>query len=280
MLTFLPFQAFCIDEILIGISPEENIFKQFEKHKHLADYLSRKLGIKVKLTILSKYGDIIDSFVTRNIDGAFFETFTAVLAMEKLKVEPVARYVNLDGSSTLKSYIFARKDSGIKTAGDMKGKRIAFVDRATVTGYLFAITFLKDKGVGDIERYFKEYYFTGSHDSAIYAVFDRRADIGTAKSKTYEKIIAKEPMIKDELHIIAESHEFPETTLCIRKDLPPEIKTKIKDLLLNIDKDPLGKDVLSLMEIKGFTATRISDFKPFFELTNKAGINIKTYRYR
>lgn len=277
---FMPFNAFCIDEILIGISPEENIFKQFERHKYLADYLSKKLGIKVKLTILSKYGDIIDNFVARRMDGAFFEVFTSVLAMEKLGVEPIARYVNLDGSSTIKSYIFVRKDSGIRTAKDMKGKRIAFVDKATVTGYLFAITFLKDNGINEIERYFKEYYFTGSHDSAVYAVFDRRADIGTAKSKVYEKIIAKDPIIKDELRIISESREFPEITLCIRKDLPVEIKTKIKDLLLNIDKEPLGKEVISKMEIKGFVATGITDFKPFFDLANKAGIDIRTYRYR
>ena len=48
------------------------------------------------------------------MDGSFFGSFTGAMAIEKLGVEPIARPVNLDGTSTYKGYIFVRKDSGIK----------------------------------------------------------------------------------------------------------------------------------------------------------------------
>ncbi|HWR58952.1 MAG TPA: hypothetical protein VN328_08710, partial [Thermodesulfovibrionales bacterium] len=61
-LLFAPLEAKCEDEILIGLIPEENIFSQMDRHRPLAAYVTEKLGVKVKLTILSRYGDVIDRF--------------------------------------------------------------------------------------------------------------------------------------------------------------------------------------------------------------------------
>lgn len=276
----VPMQAFCQDEILIGLIPEENIFHQMDRHRPLAAYLSEKLGLKVRMTMLSRYGDIIDRFSERHLDGAFFGIFTGVLAIDKLQVEPVARPVNLDGKSTVRSYIFAKKNSGINTVADMKDKRIAFVDRATVTGYLFAIAYLRENGVKDIDRYFREYSFTGSHSSVIYSVLDNRADIGTVKSKAFNMMLGKDPALGNELSVLARSGELPDTTLCLRKDLPAEIKLKIRDILLNMDKDPKGLEALRKFGALKFVPAAKEDYQPIFELAKKTNINIRGYRYR
>ncbi len=275
-----PLKGYPQDEILIGLVPEENIFNQMDRYRPLAAYLSDKLGIKVKLTILSKYGDIIDRFVSRKMDGAFFGAFTSFLAMKKLSVEPIARAVNPDGTSTVESYVFVRNDSGIKDVKDMKGKRMAFVDRATVSGYLFAISFLREHGIKDIDRFFKEYYFTGSNDSAVYSVLDNRADIGTAESKVYYRMIGKDPSIKSELTIIARSSPFPGTILCLRGDMPERIKERIGEILFGMEKDSGGREVLKKYGALRFVATGKDVFLPILEIAKKAGINIKTFRYK
>jgi phosphonate transport system substrate-binding protein len=276
----IPLQGFCGDEILIGLIPEENIFHQMDRHKPLAAYLSEKLGIKVRMTILSRYGDIIDRFSDRHMDGAFFGVFTGVLAMEKLQVEPIARPVRLNGKSTEQGYIFVRKDSGIRTVTDMKGKRIVFVDRATVTGYLFAIAYLRENGVNNVDQYFREYSFVGSHDSVIHSVLDNRADIGMARSSIFNMLIAKDPSIGNELVVIAQSGELPETTLCLRKDLSADIKSRIRDILLGMDKDPKGREVLKKFEALRFIPAAKGDYRPFFEMAKKANIDLKSYRYK
>ena len=276
----LPLRGYGQDELLIGLVPEENIFRQMDRYRPLAAYLSARIGIKVKLTILSKYGDIIDRFVSRNMDGAFFGAFTALLAVEKLPVEPIARAVNLDGSSTVESFIFVRSDSGIKGVRDMKGKRMAFVDRATASGYLFAIGFLRENGIRDIDRFFKEYFFTGSHDSAIYSVLDNRADVGTAESKVYYRITGKDRSIKDELSIIGRSRGFPGTILCVKRDMPEERKSRIREVLFGMEKDPEGRKVLEKYGALRFIAAGKDAFLPLMEIVNKAGIDIKAYKYK
>jgi phosphonate transport system substrate-binding protein len=275
-----PSTAWCNDGILIGLIPEENIFNQMQRHRPLADYLSAKIRTKVRFTVLSRYGDVMDRFMSRKMDGAFFGVFTSVLAMEMIDAEPIARPVNLEGSSYVQSYIFVRKDSGIRDSKGMKGKRIAFVDRATVTGYLYALAYLRENGINDPKAYFRDISFTGSHGSTIYTVLDGRADIGTVKSKIFQVLVAKDPSINDELAIIAKSREFPENTLFLRKDLPQNVRSQIKAALLGMDRDPAGAEVLKTLGAQRFIETKKGDFQPFYEVAQKAGITIRTYKYR
>ena len=268
------------DEILIGLIPEENIFNQMERHRPLAAYLSKKVGTTVRFTILSRYGDVMDRFVSRKMDGAFFGVFTGVLAIDRIDAEPIARPVSPSGSAIVQSYIFVRNDSGIRDIKDMQGKRITFVDRATVTGYLYALSYLRGNGVASPETFFKEVSFAGSHGSTIYAVLDGRSDIGTVKSTIFQKLVAKDPVIKEELTIIAKSRELPDTTLFLRKDLPHSLRAKMKVVLLAMDKDPEGMEVLKKLEAQKFIDAKKEDFAAFYDIARTAGISVKTYKYR
>ena len=140
-------------KLLIGLVPEENIFRMIEKHLPLADYIEKRTGIKIQFTILSRYGDIIDRFTTRNMDGAFFGAFTGLLANRKLGVQPLVRPVGPDGLVSAQSIVFVRKDSGIRTFAQMRGKRAVFVDKATATGFIYLLYRLKQIGVTDYSRF-------------------------------------------------------------------------------------------------------------------------------
>ena len=267
-------------EILIGLIPEMNVFKQQERFKPLMAYLSRKTGVKVKITILSRYGNIIDSFVSEKMDGAFFGSFTGALAIEKLGVEPIARPVNLDGSSTYHGYLFVRRDSGIKGVKEMKGKKMVFVEKATTAGFIFPVAYLKQKGVYDFKKYFSEYYFAGSHDAAIHAVLDKKADVGAAKHSIYDRLRKVEPRVEKELVVLADSAKVPSNGLCVRKGLDKNLAARLKNALLNIDKDPEGKPVLESFGAIKFIGTTAADYTSVFDLAKDAGIDIRTYNYR
>lgn len=247
-------------ELLIGIEPEHNIFDQVEQYRILADYLSIELGTKVRLTVMSRYGEVLKRFKARRLDGAFLSSYTATMAFKELNLKPVASSVNLQQNSTCQGYIFTRNDSGIKSVNDMKGKSIVFVDPATTEGYLFPIVLLYKKGIRDKETFFSRYSFAGSHASAIFSVLDGKADIGCAKSTVFNRLMAKDPSMNSELRIIAESPSFPERTLCIRKDLPEEFQQKLTSVLLAIDTTERGKSVLREIAMSKFIKATESDF--------------------
>ena len=267
-------------KLLIGLIPEMNIFKQKERFKPLGEYLSKKTGVDVKFTVLSRYGNLVDRFEKEKMDGAFFGSFTGAVAIYKLGVIPVARPVNLDNTSTYHGYIFVRKDSNIKNVKDMKGKTMAYVEKSTTAGYVFPLAYLREHGVATPEKYFREYYFAGSHDAAIDAVLNKKADIGAAKHSIYDRVKKENSKIEQELVIIAESPPVPSNGLCVRRDLEETLKKKLKDALLGIHTDPDGQTVLKQFGVLKFIETTEKDYEPVHALAVKAGIDLKKYNWR
>ncbi len=265
--------------LLIGLVPEENIFRMIEKHLPLADYIEKRTGIKIQFTILSRYGDIIDRFTSRNMDGAFFGAFTGLLANRKLGVQPLVRPVGPDGLVSAQSIVIVRKDSGIRTFSQLRGKRAVFVDKATATGFIYLLYRLKQIGVTDYARFFPQYYFTGNHEESIYAVLDGRADVGVVKSRFFDKLSARDPLVSENLLVLAKSGKLPDIILCLRKNIPAAIRNELKSTLINMKNDPDGVRVLKTLGYSGFEEANLADFAPVAALTRDAGINIMKYQY-
>lgn len=268
------------ERLLIGLIPELNIFKQKQRFRMLGEYLSQKTGVPVQFSVLTRYGNIIESFTSEKMDGAFFGSFTGALAIRKLRVVPLARPVNLDDSSTYHGLLLVRKDSGITSVAAMRGKRMAFVDKATTAGYLFPMAYLRAQGAKPDAGYFRESFFTGSHDAAIAAVLEGKADITAVKHSVYDRVALENPRVKAELNIIASSPVVPSNGLCVRPDLPAALQAKLKQALLGLESDPAGKAVLAELGARRFIETTGEDYRPVFEMATQAGIDIDKYSYR
>jgi phosphonate transport system substrate-binding protein len=267
-------------ELLIGLIPEQNVFRQRERYMALRKYLSDKLGISINFTSLSRYGNIIERFTSEKMDGAFFGSFTYALAHSQLGVEPIARPVNLDGTSTYQGYLFVRKDSGIRSVSQMKGKRFVFVERATTAGYVFPLAYFRENGIKDPHAYLGETFFAGSHDAAIQAVLNKEAEIGAAKNTMYDQLATENPRIQNELVILATSGAVPQNCLAVRKDLDPELKKRLKQALIAMDKDKDGIEALRRFGARGFIDTNNRDYDYLYRLSSEVGIDLKTYRYK
>lgn len=258
------------EELLLGIEPEHNIFDQMERYRYLAGYLTEQLGVKINLTTMSRYGEVIKRFKTLKLDGAFLTSYTATMAIKELHLTPVVNPVNLSGESTSQGYLFVRKDSTIHNIQDMRGKSIVFVDPATMEGYLFPLAYLQRHGLIDIAHFFHHFDFSGSHESAIFAVLDGRADIGAAKNTAFAKLVTADPSIQQELEIIAQSPKVPEITLCLRQEIDPGLREKLATLLLHMDQTPAGQEVLRKFKALRFVKANRADFVRIEEMAQAA----------
>jgi phosphonate transport system substrate-binding protein len=265
--------------LLIGLIPEQNIFKQVERYEPLAVYLSQECGIRIKLKVLTRYGNIVGNFVSLGMDGAFFGSFTYALAHRKLGVEVLARPEGPDGTSTYHGLIFVREDSGIRTIREMKGKRFAFVDKATTAGYLLPLAYFMKHGIADYKTYFRETYFTGTHQDTIYDVLNKKADIGAAKNTIYKRISNADRRITNELVILEKSPDVPENGLAVRKGLDDSLKNRLKEALLTMHDDPTGKNILRDFGARRFIETRDNDYKPVYKYAREINLNLATYDY-
>ena len=265
--------------LVIGLIPERDIFEQLRRYEPIAKYLSQKIGADILLKPLPRYGNIIKSFEEGSMDGAFFGSFTYVLAHEKLGVEVLARPELLDGRSTYHGLFITRKDSGIRGIQDLKGKVFAFVDRATTAGYLFPLALFRAAGVEDYQEFFRETYFAGTHEAVVDDVLEKRADAGALKNTTFEHVLSENPRIEQELLILARSPVVPENGLAVRKTLDETTKKALREGLLRMHEDPKGADLLRAFGAKRFIKTTDADYEAVVSYAKAVGLNLATYDY-
>ena len=264
----------------LGLIPEQDLFSQKQRYTPFARYISERVGVDVELKILSRYGNIIDNFISGELDGAFFGSFTGALAIKKIGVEPLARPVWLDGKSTYYGLLFVRKDSNIKDTDGMKGKRFAFVDKATTAGWLLPLHYFQESGIDDYRTWFAETYFTGTHEDAIYDVLDGKADIGAAKNTVFDRLAEKDSRLLDELQVLATSPAVPANAMAVKKSMDDSFKMELKNILLQMDKDEKGRTILQAFKAQRFIATTEKDYDPVFTYADNIRLDLRKYEYR
>ncbi len=265
--------------LLIGLIPEQNLFRQVDRYEPLARYLSMKTGSRIQLKVLSRYGNILHHFTEEGMQGAFFGSFTYALAHAKLNVEVLARPQLPDGQSTYHGFIFVRRQSGIKTPAGMKGKVFAFVDQATTAGFLLPLVYFKEHGIKNYKTFFRETYFAGTHEDVIDDVLNGKADIGAAKNTAFKRWTGPDRRMGQDVAILARSPDVPENGFAVRRHLAPGLKKKLRETLLRMHTESEGQGVLKKFGAQKFIETSDEDYAPVYRYAREIRLNLAAYDY-
>jgi len=264
--------------ISIGLIPEQDIRNMAQRYEPLAAYLGKKLNMRVALVYLDNYGEVCDKFIYKQLDAAFFGSFSYALTHAKSGIEPIAR-PDYAGTSTYRGLIIVRKDSNIKDVTDMRNKRLALVHRATFAGYLYPLYYFKKHKVADLESFFSKVMFAGSHDKAILAVLNGEADIAVPKDLVYERMVKENPDLRQKLIVLSASGQVPSNAFCVRKDLELGLKDKLRNILLNLQNDQEARPVLASLGATRFIETSDKDYSNLYEIIKVLGLDLNTYPY-
>jgi phosphonate transport system substrate-binding protein len=263
--------------VLIGLVPEEGIFANAARYRQLVRYLSRRTGYDIRITVFPHYDDVVDSFASKKIEAAFFGSYTYVLAHERVDAQVIARPEWRDGSSTYRGLLIVRRDSGIRSIEDMRGKRFVFVDRDTTAGYVLPLAYFRRHGV-DYRSWFRETYFAGTHADAVRDVLNREADAGAVKSTVFERMVGEEPRIGSDIVVLERSPEMPENGLVVRDDLEASVRERLTEALLTMQDDRDGALVLISFGARRFIRTSDEDYRGVRDYVRSAGIDLRTGR--
>lgn len=261
----------------IGLPPEQNIFRQMERYRPLARHLSKQLGVTIQLKPLARYGDLVRGFELRELHGAFFGSFAFALAQRRLGVHVLARPEGLDGRSTYFGVVLVRADSGLHDIRALRGKRFAFVDRATTAGYLLPLDLFRNAGIRDYRSFLGDTYFAGTHEDAIRDVLGGTADAGAAKSTVLERMFREDPRRVAALRILGRSPDVPETALALADEVEPGLRDAVRTALLGMSEDPAGAEVLAAFGARRFVPTSVEEYEPVFRFADEVGIDLATF---
>lgn len=232
-----------ISEFRIGILGGENAQDRLASNECLRNYAQEALGVDVKLFTPADYDGVIQGLVGGSLDMAWLgaSAYAKAYLTDPEAVEPVLVKTNLDGSFTYHSIGFARKDSGITSLADLKGKKFGFGDPNSTSGYLIPSIEIPRETGATMENgvYFGEVVFTGGHEQTIVAVVNKDVDAGVTwadgqgawedgyNSGALRKAADSGIVDMNDIVEIWRSKPIPEGPVVLRKALPADVKEKM-----------------------------------------------------
>lgn len=236
-----------ITEFRIGILGGENAQDRLNNHECLKNYTEETLGVSTKLFAPADYDGVIQGLLGGTLDMAWLgaSAYAKVYLEDENAVTPILVKTNLDGSYGYHSIGFARKDAGIASLDDMKGKKFGFGDPNSTSGYLIpSIEIPTEVGAtmknGD---YFGEVVFTGGHEQTIVAVNNGDVDAGVTwadgqgnwedgfNSGALRKAVDAGLVDMNDLVEIWRSKVIPEGPIVLRSALPEDVQSKMTNLI-------------------------------------------------
>lgn len=263
--------------ITVGINPggnPENVKKQGLK---FAEILQNELNIPVNIFLPKDYEGLIEAMKTKKVDFGFFSSLSFVYAEERANAKVLLKKVW--ASPFYYSAIIVPHASKIQSVADLKGKKVAFVDENSTSGYLYPLVMLQKKGIDTKD--FKFTKFSRNHSASValleksevdaIAVFsdDKMATSGawtkfaTKKNQKYRAIWVSEPI--------------PNDPFCVRQDFYNQFPKFTHSLMFAI-LDIFDKNKNSLGELLGSQDLMLAtsrQYDPVREMVKTLNLGIK-----
>lgn len=262
------------DKLIFGFVPSLEADKIAESAKPMADFIAKEIGIPVETYTSTNYTGLIEAMGSGKVDIGALAPFAYTLAADQNAARVLLKS-SRHGAVTYHAIYLARADSGIKSIEQAKGKRMAWVDPASASGYLFPAAYLKAKG-NDPDTFFASTTFAGGHDNAIRAVYNGDVDVCSVYDDARNKVEQALPDVKKKVVVIGKTDEIPNDTFSVRPGLDPALVDKIKAALLKYAATPEGKQtLLDTYEIDGLAEAKDSDYEVVRQTAKAMGVDLK-----
>lgn len=154
----------------VGILGGENEADRLRNNQCLIDLLPAAIGVdEVKLFPAADYDGVVQGLLGGTLDYAELGAsgYAKVYLTDPKAVDPVLTTQQVDGATGYYSIMLAKKESGIKTIEDMKGKKLGFADPDSTSGYLVPSVALPAQLGMPMESYFSSTGFGGGHENGV-----------------------------------------------------------------------------------------------------------------
>lgn len=267
------------EELRVQFVPSQNADSLEAKAKPLEDLLEAELDIPVSVSVSTDYNTIVEAMASEQVDVGFLPPTAYVLAEERGAAEVILqsqRYgVNdEDGSPTdelvdfYKSQIIVKKDSGIESIEDLKGKKMGYQSVTSSAGYVWPAAVLIDAGLDPLTDV--EPVTLKGHDLAIVSLLNGDVDAAATFQDARNVVQGDYPTVFEDTEILEFTEPIPNDTIAVLPDMDQEWKDKIQQAFIAIGKDEEGRQIIKdVYTHEGYVESDDSNFETVREYNEK-----------
>src|SRR2546430_1511272 len=213
--------------------------------------LEKATGLRINVTVMTSYAAQVEAMCAGSVDLGFFAPLQMTLLLSKGCGTPVLGALRKDDTgqlaTTYKSQILVKSDSGINDINGLKGKKFAFVDPLSASGYVYPTLVVKNKTGQDPKTFFSSTIFAGGHPQAALAVYQGTVDGAATFIDARDSLVATTPDIKTKTKVIDTAGPIPNDGVALAKNFPTDVGSQVKSALIDYSKTDDGKKVFTAL---------------------------------
>jgi phosphonate transport system substrate-binding protein len=241
--------------LVIGVFPRRNATLTSDLFSPLVDYLSRELGREVRLQTAKDFSAFWDEVQAGSYDIVHYNQYHYVASSDRYRV--IAHSEEF-GSGSIRGAIYVRRDSGIHSLEQLRGRKILFGGGPdAMMSHIVPRYMLKQAGLEDSDFVTT---FASSPPNAVLGVFYRQSDAGGAGDVVIDLPVVKRMVATEEITIISRSEPIVHLPWAVKRDMPERLVEKIQQLMTTLKDREEGRAILKMARMTGFASSEDRDY--------------------
>jgi len=243
--------------LIMGVFPRLSASETTTRYAPVAEHLSKQLGRKVTLVTSKDFQSFWQGIEEQRYDIVQYNQYHYIRSAKSYQV--IAHNKEF-GKSTLAGVLYVRKDSGITSLSQLRGRTVLFGGgEDAMIGYIAPIYMMLQAGLKKEE--FTSLFAVNPINSVI-GVYHRQADAAGSGNGAVEQPVLKNAINTDELRVLAVSEELLHLPWAVKRSMPPRLRDSIQAALVELEKTEEGRQVLKSAVLTGIGKATDKDYDP------------------
>lgn len=242
---------------IIGIHPLHNPKRLFEVYGPIVDFLNANMPeADFTLEASRNYEEFDRKLYSGHFDFAMPNPYQTVNSLK----HGYRVFGKMADDDDFRGIILVRRDSGINTVADLKGKAVSYPAPTALAATMMPQYYLHTRGI-DINHDIENRY-VGSQESSIINVLRGHVAAGATWPVPWKTFSKENPQLAAQLEVKWQTEPLQNNGWVVRKDLPTEVADKFAALLFNLDQHEQGRGMLAHIPVSRFDPANDETYGP------------------
>lgn len=255
-------------EVVVGVFPRRPAAKSVKMFTPLVNQLSAQLNEKFKLVVPKDFKTFWRMLKQGKFDVVHYNQYHYVLSNKKYGYRVFVANEEF-GKRRISGALTVRKDSGIQSIADLKGKTILFGGGKKAMGsYIAPTALLKQAGLMEGRDYHAR--FSKNPPSAVLGVYSGAVNASGSGNVILQVKMVTKSIDVSKLRILAESEAFVHLPWAVKADMPAKKLNRIRSVMIGLKGTEKGRKILESAKVTGFYPVADEDFNQVRKISEYA----------
>lgn len=245
--------------LTIGIFPRRNIRATYELFSPLGRYLEDVLRQPVRIVTERNFSDFWRGIEEGRYDLVHYNQYHYIVSSLLHGYEVIAMNEEF-GEATISGCLMVRKDSGLGSVAELKGRTILFGGGPrAMQSYIAPTWLLRQAGLvqGDyVEK------FALNPPNAVISTHQRQSDAAGSGDVAIRLDIVKKSIDVSAMKFLACTPPLPQLPWAVRDTMPEEMKLRIQSAMTALAESGDGRNILHTAKLSGIRQSSDGDYDP------------------